>query len=301
MNHYICIDIGGTAIKYGLADSQGNFLHKGSLPTEIREKGVQDMLETLQGIAKGYRQTHKEATLSGIAVSTPGIVDADKGEIVFVGPNFPGYTGTKLKAEMEQRTGLPCEVENDVNAAGLGESWLGAGQGAKSAVCIAVGTGIGGCVILDGKLLHGAANCAGEVGYLQIEPGCRLEERAATSSLVHEVAKSRGLSPDKLDGRTIFAEAKAGKKDAAQAIDGMVQRLAVAIANICCLLNPERIILGGGIMEQEDYLRPRLEAALERAITIAPIRTSTTLAFARLGNDAAMVGALYHFLQKHPR
>ena len=296
MSYYACLDIGGTFIKHGLADEKGHFARKGSVPTDIKASKVSGLLGKLQGIVMEYRASRE---LSGIAVSSPGIVDAEKGEIVFAGDNFPGYTGTKLKEELERRCGLPCEVENDVNAVGLAECWLGAGQGADSVVCVAVGTGIGGCIVLHGQLVRGAANSAGEIGFLRTETGETLEKSSSTASLVAEVAKLRGMSPEALTGEQIFADAKEGKQDAAQAIDGMVQRLATGLANVCCILNPQRIVLGGGIMAQEDYLRPRLEAALRGRLTIVPIRDSTELVFAKFRNDAAMLGALRHFLQRH--
>ncbi len=295
MKYYVCIDIGGTFLKHGLADGQGNLLEKGSVPTEAKKKGIAGLLGKLQELVEAYRASYEVA---GVAIASPGIVDAEKGEIVFAGNNFPGYTGTRLKEEVEKRCGIPCEVENDVNAVGLGETWLGAGKGAESIVCVAVGTGIGGCVLLGGKLLHGAANCAGEIGFLSMGDGATLEESSSTASLIRELAEKRGVEAETLDGERIFADAKEGKQDAAEAIEGMVQRLAIGLANVCCLLNPQRIIMGGGIMAQEAYLRPRLEEALRRSLVIVPIRESTELVFAKLGNDAAMLGALRHFLQR---
>ena len=298
MKDYVCIDIGGTFIKHGLANEEGHFLQKGSVATEIKERGVSGFLGQLSDIVANYEASRG---IAGIAISSPGIVDADKGEILFVGDNFPGFSGTKLKREMEERCGIPCQVENDVNAAGLGECWLGAGRGIDSVVCVAVGTGIGGCVILNGELLHGAANCAGEVGYLSVGGGRILEQEGSTASLLRKIAAKRGIAPGELTGEQIFAEALAGKGDAIEAIDEMVQWISLGLSNICCLLNPRRIILGGGIAAQEEYLRPRLEAALRERLTILPLRDSTELVFAKLRNDAAMLGALRHFLQKQRR
>ncbi len=295
MKRYVCIDIGGTFIKHCLADGEGTILRKGSTVTRIREEGVAAFLDQLQEIVEGYR---KDSELAGIAMASPGIVDAERGKILFVGSAFPGYGGTELKGEMERRCDLPCEVENDVNAAGLGECWLGAGRGASPVLCVTVGTNIGGCVLLDGKLLHGAANSAGEVGYLSLGDGTLLEETTSTSALVRELAKKRGVPAESLDGEKVFADAKEGKADAAEAIEGMIRRLAVALANVCCVLNPGRIILGGGITAQEEYLRPRLEKALRKQLRIVPVRESTELVFAKFRNDAAMIGALCHFLQQ---
>lgn len=194
--YFVCIDIGGTFIKHGLADRGGHIYKKGELPTEIKKKGVEGLLKKVAMIVASYRYEHK---IAGVAISTPGVVDAALGEIIFAGVNFPGYTGTRLRAEIEARTGLPCAVQNDVKCVGLAESWIGAGSGAHSVFCMAVGTGIGGSLILA----------------------------------------------------------------------------------------------------QEEYLRGRLEAALDRIMT-NPLRNHVRLEFAKLKNDAGMLGALCHLLQTHP-
>ncbi len=294
MSRYVCIDIGGTAVKYGLADEQGKLLDKGSMETRAQE-GPQPLLEHIRELAAAYQS---QQPVAGIAVSTAGIVDPEKGSILFAGDNLPGYTGTDVKAILERDCGVPCEVENDVNCAGLGELWLGAGRGAKSLVCITVGTGIGGCVILDGRLVHGAGCCAGEIGYMQIGEAGTLEQMAAVPQLIREVAVSRKLPLEAVDGRMVFQLARTGDADAVNAIEHMMIRLAKGIANICYVLNPERVILGGGIMSQREYLGPRLSFILQQHMVPA-IWKSTRLEFAVLENDAGMLGALYNFLQKH--
>ena len=168
MMHYMCFDIGGTSIKYGVADEKGNLLLKGESPNEIQTKGVNGFIGSLVSLTERYK---KEYDLQGIAVSTAGVVDLNRGVILYAPKYFPGYPGTALGERLEERCGLPCTVENDVNAAALGEYWLGAGQGAKSLFCITVGTGIGGCAILDGRVIHGAAFCAGEAGLQHRETG----------------------------------------------------------------------------------------------------------------------------------
>ena len=294
MSRYICIDIGGTAVKYGLADEQGRLLDKSSMETKAQE-GPQALLENIREVAADYQS---QQAVAGIAVSTAGIVDPEKGSILFAGDNLPGYTGTEVRAILERDCGIPCEVENDVNCAGLGELWLGAGRGAKSLVCITVGTGIGGCVILDGRLVHGAGCCAGEIGYMQIGEAGTLEQMAAVPQLIREVAVSRKLPLEAVDGRMVFQLARTGDADAVNAIEHMMIRLAKGIANICYVLNPERVILGGGIMSQREYLGPRLSFILQQHMVPA-IWKSTRLEFAVLENDAGMLGALYNFLQKH--
>ncbi len=294
MSRYVCIDIGGTAIKYGLADELGKLLDKGSMETRAQD-GVSAILHRIKEQVAAYQL---QQSLDGIAVSTAGMVDPATGSILFAGNNLPGYTGTEVKAILERECGIPCEVENDVNCAGLGELWLGAGQGSKSLVCITVGTGIGGCVILDGHLVHGAGCCAGEIGYMEIGEAGTLEQTAAVPQLLHEVAAARKLPPETVDGAMVFRLARTGDADAVNALEHMMLRLAKGIANICYVLNPERVILGGGIMAQREYLGPRMAFILKQRMVPA-VWDSTRLEFAALGNDAGMLGALYNFLQKH--
>lgn len=295
MPYYVCLDIGGTSIKYGLADETGMFYHKGKRETGLPKKGIPYLLEQITDIIQTYQKNY---AVAGAALDTAGIVDAKTGVILMEARNFPGYTGTNLIELVQHTCHLPCTVENDVNAAGLGEYWLGAGQKAKSLVCITVGTGIGGCVILNGHLLHGVSGSAGEIGYMRI-PGTEddLEASAAVPRLVKTVAEAKGVPATELNGEKIFSWAKEGDTISIQAIDLMLQRLAAGIGNICCLLNPELILLGGGIMAQQEYLRPRLEVALKKALS-PQLRGKTRIDFAHLGNDAGMVGALKNFLNK---
>ena len=294
MKNYVSIDIGGTAIKYGLTDAQGNFTAKKNRPTLAREEGGAGIVRKVVEIVRQYQA---EMPIAGVAIDTAGIVNPVTGEIVFAGEtSFPGYSGTPLGKLVREACGVPCVVENDVNAAALGEYWQGAAKGASSAFMMTVGTGIGGCFILEGKAWHGAGFSAGEAGFMRLHGEQRIfEEAASTRAMLVEAAASHNVSPAELTGEQVFAWALAGDADAVLAIEHMVDNLAEGIANIYCLLNPEVFVLGGGVMAQQDYLRPRLEQRLE-ALVVPAMRTSTRLEFARLGNDAGMVGALYSLL-----
>ena len=140
--------------------------------------------------------------------------------------------------------------------------------------------------------------CAGEIGYLGIGEDVSWEERASASALISSVAKAKGVSEKKLNGKRIFAMAKVGDKDAKAAIAKQMDSLAAGIAHICYVLNPERIIIGGGISAQAEYLYPLLDAALRKRL-IPLVYDNMTLRFAVLKNDAGMIGALYNFLERH--
>lgn len=295
MRKFICIDIGGTSIKYGVIDESGEIITKSSIDTEAKEKGGSGILEKVKYIISQYIDRY---IVDGVCISTAGMVDPDEGKITFALPHLiPGYTGMELKKEVETEFNLRCEVENDVNCAGLGEMWLGAGNSASSAICMTIGTGIGGCVIIDKKLAHGFSNSAGEIGYMNIN-GKNFQDLASTSSLVKNVARRKKIEERKIDGKKIFELAKSNDIECLKEIDSMVKALAIGIANICYVVNPQVVILGGGIMAQKEFLKPRIERELKNTL-IESVYKNTTLEFASKQNDAGMLGALYNYLKKN--
>lgn len=295
MKRYICIDIGGTEIKHGVLDEKENFQVKDRTPTEAW-KGGPALLEKALGIVAEYLRFWKA---EGICVSTAGMVDVEKGEIFYSAPLIPDYAGTRIKASMEARFGLPCEVENDVNCAGLAEAVSGAAAGSQSALCLTVGTGIGGCITMGTSVYHGWSGSACEVGYMHMD-GSDFQTLGAASILVKTVAAAKGDPESQWNGYRIFELAGEGDSVCRIAIDEMCDVLGKGISNICYVLNPQVVVLGGGIMAREDYLRPRLEKALDRYL-VSSLRRKTALAFAKHKNDAGMRGAYYHFLGRQEK
>lgn len=292
---YICIDIGGTAIKYGVADTDGHFLTHGSVPTEAREHGGAGIV---QKVSRIVREACDVYVIEGVAISTAGMVDAAAGCIVYSLPDaIPDYTGTNWKALMREQFDLPASALNDVNCAALGELWKGAGRGCSSLFAMTVGTSIGGCLIVNGQVVHGASMSAGEIAYMRV-PGGRLHERCSATSLVASVCRTKGLPAGSIDGHAVFDLLAKGDLAVAEEVAELIDALADAITNVVCVANPERIVLGGGIMAQEAALRPPLEAALRDRLPPL-ICEATEIAFAATQNDAGMIGALYHFLQEH--
>ncbi len=288
MKQYACIDIGGTAIKYAMLTETGQILTNGQMLTNVEADGSGDIPRKIAAIVADLQKMC--GTAEGVAVCSPGLIDADKGEIIFAGPNFPGYTGMKLQQEIEQLTNLPCTVENDVNAAGLGESWLGAGKGTKSAFCVFVGTGIGGALVLDGHVIHGAAAAAGEIGFLPVEGG-HLERLASMPVMLQQAGAATG--------EEAFMLAAAGDEKARKALEDMTKRIVQGLASICCVVNPEVLIMGGAVMTQREFFAPRLNRYLQELLPEA-LLANTRIVFAELGTAAGFTGALRYFLQKHP-
>ena len=296
--YYVVVDIGGTAIKYGLTDANGNFFVQDSQPTKAIEDGGMGIVHKVVAIVQSFKAQYN---ITGVAIDTAGIVKPEPdGEIIYAGEkSFPGYSGIKLGKLVSEACALPCTVENDVNAAAMGEYWQGAAKGAASAFVMTVGTGIGGAILIDGKIFSGASFSAGELGFSRLHgENCILEEVASTKAMINEAACSHNMSPAELPGETVFKWAKQGDVDAVLAIEHMTDALSEGIANVCALLNPEVIVLGGGIMDQREYLYPRLSQRL-KTLVVPAMRTNTRLVFAELGNVAGMIGALYSFLQRN--
>lgn len=295
---FVSLDIGGTAIKYGLLDATGKILIAKEDPTRARE-GVDALLEQLYTLVKEMQQALPiDAEMAGIGISTAGVVDADDGKIEFVGPAFPGYSGTELKKRMEDQFHVPCEVENDVNSAGLAEAMQGAGKAYSHMLMLTIGTNVGGCYIHEGNVFHGVSNAGCELGYMPFRD-FRFELYGSTTALVKDVAARKQEAADAWDGRRIFEAAKAGDGDCAAAIEQLCQTIAQGIGMAACVLNPDVVVLGGGIMAQQDYLRPLLETALDACVP-GVIREAMDLQFASMGNQAGMIGAWCHLMAKHP-
>ena len=295
MKKYVSIDIGGTAIKYGLIREDGEILCNHQMPTEAW-RGGPAILEKAAEIVETYRKAEE---ISGICISTAGMVDVERGEIFYSAPLIPDYTGTRFKETMEERFCVPCEVENDVNCAGLAESVSGASKGSRVSLMLTIGTGIGGCMVLDGKVFRGFSGSACEVGYMHMD-GSDFQTLGAASVLSKHVAEWKHEKQESWSGYRIFEAAKQGDELCIRAIDEMVHVLGKGIANICYVINPEIVVLGGGIMAQEEYLKERIENALRNWL-VPEIAEYTKIAFAKHRNSAGMLGAFYHFLQMQER
>ncbi|MUV36985.1 Glucokinase [Lentibacillus sp. JNUCC-1] len=251
MRTFLAFDIGGSFIKYGVLTEAGTFVEKHETATEAH-LGGSSIIEKVKEIGTCFLEKY---IISGVCVSTAGQVDSKKGEILYASPLIPEYTGTPLKRILEDHFELPVEVENDVNSVGLAESWLGKGNRAKSMFCLTVGTGIGGSYIINNKLHTGHSFSSGEIGYIPIE-GSQFEELASTKALIDYVAEQKSISSDAISGKWIFDMAKSGDEICIQAINRLVYYLSKGIATITYIMNPEMIVIGGGLrIRKITYIR----------------------------------------------
>ena len=292
------IDIGGTMIKYGLLSLEGQILESGEVATEA-SKGVEVLFGKLCDIVEKY--SHEE--IGGIAVSGTGQIDGSIGKVIGGNKIIPGWIGTNLVEKLEKKFNLPAVLENDVNCAALGEKWLGAGKGQDNFVCLTIGTGIGGGIVLNGDIFRGDTCVAGEFGHIQVvkdgvqclcgKKGCY--ERYASATALLRMAKERtGLD---LNGKEIFDREKAGEPVFVQLIKDWVDYFTDGLSTIIYIFNPPLAVIGGGVTKQGDYLLNKISESLENKLGIN-YKKNLCIKFAELGNNAGMLGAEYLLLKK---
>lgn len=282
------LDIGGTAIKSGLY-SDGALSEIRETPTEAKQGGGHVVSQAKELIAD-YR---RRFDFQRIGISTAGEVDSLRGIIAYANENIPGYTGTPLKDIMEQEFRVPTTVENDVNAAAIGEAVFGAGKGVSDFACLTYGTGVGGAIFMGGRLYSGSSFFAGTFGAIVTHPdernsgqdilsGC-YEKYASTTALVRSAMEQ---DPSLSDGRAIFA--RLGEVQVKNLVDRWITEITYGLTTIIHMLNPACVILGGGVMEQS-YVLEEIRAKLYGNL-VPPFR-SVRIEKAALGNRAGMLGA----------
>lgn len=304
MGYIVCFDIGGTFIKYGLMDRKGQMIFKDKAATP--KSNIQKLLPEL--LVEKVKMLQNDFSIAGIGISSCGLVDHEKGEILFSN-NLPGYSGMKLAEILYNVFEVPVSVENDVRSACIGEKWKGAIQGKQNVVFLTLGTGIGSTIIVDGKIVKGSHNLAGELGHTVIvsdgrpcgcgRKGC-YERYAATSALVNdfiEEKKKNGEVVENISGEEILKLVNEEDPSALAVYKRFVKYISIGLVNVAHFLNPEAIIIGGGIAEQADQFIQDINTELKKEIMT--IYNQGTLVFpSLLGNDAGLYGACYIVLKK---
>lgn len=288
----LVFDIGGTFLKYGYCTERGLF-HVDEIPTEADKGGrcvIDQVISAIQ----------KEQDYDAIGISTAGQVDVVNGRISYANQNIPGYTGMEVRRELEERFRVPVMVGNDVNAAAIGEAVYGAGKNRNSFLCMTYGTGIGGAIVENRKIYHGASFSAGEFGAIvthgreRIEgtdyfAGC-YEKYASTTALIREASKYNGQLSN---GRKIFASISDEKVK--EIVDRWIDEVMVGLSSVIHIFNPECVVLGGGIMTQPyiiDQIRNRIDQYIMPSFLKVDIRNAV------LGNKAGLWG-INHLTQEY--
>ncbi|WP_034946803.1 ROK family protein [Erwinia oleae] len=281
-------DIGGTSLKMGVINEQGEILNDESVDIShnSRDKILQEIINWLK----------KNPSCSGIAVSTPGHVDPDSGFIA-MGGTISEFDQFHLREWLEEETALPATVENDAHCALLAERWSGKAQETSDFIMLTIGTGLGGAAFCNGALVRGGRNRAGEFG-------CLLTSRPTDSDIEsHTLSKSCTMtalrenycqltkrSADDITGKDVFDAYDTGDENAEKVVKGFYEDLAACLYNLSSVFDPQKIFIGGGITEREPFLK-ELARYLEKYGIDIQIETAT------YGNDSGMLGASYHFLQ----
>ncbi|HGC9950380.1 TPA: ROK family glucokinase [Streptococcus agalactiae] len=306
------IDLGGTTIKFGILTLEGEVQEKWAIETNTLENGrhiVSDIVESLKHRLSLYGLTKDD--FLGIGMGSPGAVDRTS-KTVTGSFNLNWADTQEVGSVIEKEVGIPFFIDNDANVAALGERWVGAGANNPDVVFVTLGTGVGGGVIADGNLIHGVAGAGGEIGHMIVDPengftctcgnkGC-LETVASATGVVRvarqlaeqyegsSAIKAAIDNGDTVTSKDIFIAAEDGDKFANSVVERVSRYLGLAAANISNILNPDSVVIGGGVSAAGEFLRSRVEKYF---VTFAfpQVKKSTKIKIAELGNDAGIIGA----------
>ncbi len=309
MKYVIGVDLGGTNLKVALLDLKGHIREKVSFPTrQGKEAVLQQIIKSLEEVIKRARV--KRSAILGLGLGTPGLVDSIQG-LVRGFTNIKGWRNVPLKEYMEKNTGFPAYIDNDVNLMALGELMCGAGQGARNMVCLTLGTGVGGGIIIEGRLYRGSTLSAGELGHIPVNAhgprcpcggyGC-LERYVGNAYIVEKAVKAiqggrESLIKKLVEGdlkaitpRIISRAARQGDKLAEEIWEETGRYIGIALSGVINLLNPEMVVIGGGVARAGRLLfGPIRRTVKERAMNI-PAR-KVKIVPAKLGEEAGLIGA----------
>ncbi len=283
----IGIDLGGTKIAGVLCTPSGKVLMDVHVPTEAK-KGKKQVIENIKKAIRMLIRSHN-VKINAIGIGAPGPILYEKG-IVIEAPNLPGWKRVHLKEILKKEFKVPVFVDNDANCAALAESWFGAGKFVKHFIYMTISTGIGGGIIIDKKLYRGAIGSAGEVGHMTIEtkgPKCGCGNYGCLEALASGSALKRKTG---LDAISVELAARQGDKKAKKAIAEIAHYLAIGIADLVNVFNPEMIIIGGGLSNMKELLFTPVKNDFKKYALTLPAK-SVRIVRAKLGTKAGMLGA----------
>lgn len=299
------IDVGGTTVKCGLFRTDGTMVEKWEIVTRTENNGEAIIPDIAETIEKKIEELHLDkADIDGVGIGVPGPVN-DKGDVLCAVNLFWGFK--ELSKELSELTGLPAMAGNDANVAALGEAWKGAAAGAKDVILATLGTGVGGGIIINGKIISGHHGAGGEIGHANIDhnetetcncgnKGC-LEQFASATGIVRMAKRELDASEDSsvlrgranLSAKAVLDAYKAGDALAVRVMENVGDKLGGALAVFACVVDPEIIVLGGGVSRAGQPLIDCVEKYYKKYAF--PTCKETPIVLASLGNDAGMYGA----------
>ena len=316
--YYVGIDLGGTFIKGGIVDESGNILVSDKTPTES-EKGSDGVAKNIAALVLSLMQKQglQTADVVGIGMGVPGMIDSKAGNVIY--SNNLDWKDFRIGDKVETLTGLKVKIANDANVAALGEVKFGAAKNCNDVIMITLGTGVGGGIVLDGKLFEGFRSAGAEVGHTVVEVGGRkcgcgrcgcFEQYSSAMALIRDTKEAMEKAPgsamwqvvegdiNKVSGSTAFKAAAQGDKTAQAVLDQYVRYLGEGIANLINIFRPEAVMLGGGVSNAGDALLTPVKAYVEQNIYVDTDYAPVDIVRATLGNDAGIYGAYAYALQR---
>lgn len=294
MKKYLAFDVGGTAVKYAVVDEDGKI--------ENRQKFA--IPENIEGMYQEIVKVHEQnKDVEGIALSMPGAVDSDDG-IIYGSSAIDYIHGPNIKKDLEKMTGKSVELENDANCAALAEVWKGAARNEQDCCFIVSGTGIGGAVIKDRHVHHGNALHGGEFGYMIMRYSPHEQkyytwsDDGSTVAVTKRIAKELGVDYHTIDGKEVFDHADQNPVYQ-KYVDKFYQTLAMGIYNLQYAYDPSMIIIGGAISARKELLDKVNEQLDAIFVQLTHAKVRPNIKVCEFGNDANMIGAVYHFMQRH--
>ncbi len=317
MKYYVGIDLGGTNIVAGVINEDFEIISKAQTKTNL-PRPAREICEDMVAVTKGAIESAglQVGDIESIGIGTPGIANSDSGVIEY-SCNL-GFENVEMEKLFRQKLNLPVYIENDANAAAYGEYVAGAASGAKDAVCITLGTGVGGGIIIDGEIYSGFNYAGAEIGHMVIEvdgpqcscgrKGCfevfssatglvRMTKEAMdrnTDSIMHKMAEEYG----KVSARLAFEAMRKGDKTAHEVVDKYIKYLAAGITNTINIFQPDILCIGGGVCNEGDPLLVPMKEIVEREVYTRNSPKNTEIVIAKLGNNAGLIGAAFLGLAK---
>ncbi|WP_078545675.1 ROK family glucokinase [Litchfieldia alkalitelluris] len=303
------VDLGGTTIKMAFINQYGEFIAKWEIDT-IKESIVTDIAKAID--AKLEELDQPKEKLAGIGMGAPGPVNFATGAI-YEAVNL-GWKNYPLKSHLELETGLPAVIDNDANIAALGEMWKGAGDGSKDLICVTLGTGVGGGIISNGEIIHGVNGAGGEIGHITSVPEGGASCNCGKTGCLETIASATGISriaveamkeyekdsilktqyeqTGQMTSKMVFDALAENDELAKQVVDHVAFHLGLALANVANSVNPEKIVVGGGVSKAGEKLINPIREQFNRFV-FPRVGEGASIAIAQLGNDAGVIGGAW--------
>lgn len=310
----LACDLGGTNLRMAAIDREGNILYRTRRATPRSERAEEIVGAIVESANKCTENVKDLGIVAAIAIAAPATVNSEKG-VILKAPNVPALDGFRIVAALENELNIKALLENDANAAAVGEYWLGASKGFANSICVTLGTGVGGGIIIDGKVLGGVDGTAGEIGHVGVEPfgapcgcgsrGCVEQYSSATAivrqtqELCSQYPKSELPHKIRLTSKDVYEAGLEGDELALEVFRRQGFYLGIALASLINILNPEVITIGGGAAAGWDLFMPHLQEQVEHRAWREP-RLRAKFEKARLGDDAGILGAAKLAFDKIP-